>query len=149
MGVQSYLEADIKSISREKLLVLLYEKMINDLLEARRAIAAGNRIRMADRVTHSQQIIAELRSALDHSIGGEISRNLEALYDYLFVEHLNVLVDQEPGHLDNCVAVLTPLLAAWRKIPAGTAEEAARAEGQHQSAETKEPESNSLFTVSA
>lgn len=126
MGVQRYIEADIKSISREKLLVLLYEKMANDLLEARLAIARGDRIRMADRITHSQQIITELHNALDHAIGGEISRNLEALYDYLFVEHLTVLVDQDPRHIDNCLTVLTPLLAAWRKIPPGTADKAAR-----------------------
>ena len=138
MEVQRYLEADIQSISREKLLVLLYEKMASDLLEARQAITSGDRIRMADRITHSQQIIVELRNALDHSIGGEISGNLEALYDYLFVEHLAILVDQDPGHVDNCLAVLAPLLAAWREIPPGTADEQER---------TNQP--SSLFSVSA
>ena len=126
MGVQRYIEADINSISREKLLVLLYEKMANDLLEARLAIAGGDRIRMADRITHSQQIITELHNALDHAIGGEISRNLESLYDFLFVEHLAILVDQDPRHIDNCLTVLSPLLAAWRQIPPGTADNAAR-----------------------
>ena len=126
MGIQRYIEADIKSISREKLLVLLYEKMANDLLEARLAIAGGDRIRMADRITHSQQIITELHNALDHAIGGEISRNLESLYDFLFVEHLAILVDQDPRHIDNCLTVLSPLLAAWRQIPPGTADKAAR-----------------------
>ena len=124
--VQRYLETDIQSISAEKLLVLLYEKMADDLLRARGAITAGDRIGMADRVTHSQQIIAELRSALDHAVGGEISQNLESLYDYLFLEHLEVLVDRDPRHIDNCLAVMTPLLAAWRQIPAGTAEENSR-----------------------
>jgi flagellar protein FliS len=125
-GVQRYLETDIQSISREKLLVLLYEKMVADLVEAHRAIGVRDRIRMADRVTHSQQIIAELHSALDHSLGGEIAANLESLYDYLFREHLAVLVDLEPEHLENCLAVLKPLLAAWRQIPEGTADEAGR-----------------------
>ena len=116
MGVQQYLEADIQSISREKLLVLLYEKMGKDLLQARQAIADGDRITMADRISHSQQIIAELRSALDHEVGGEIADNLEALYDYLFAEHLALLVDQDPKHVDHCLVVLKPLITAWRKI---------------------------------
>ena len=149
MGVQRYLEADIQSISQEKLLVLLYEKMGMDLLEARRAIADGDRIRMADRITHSQQIVAELRSALDHAIGGEISRNLEALYDFLFVEHLAILVDQDPRHVDNCLAVLTPLLAAWREIPSGTAEEAARLLPDQPRHDDQNSDPASLFTVSA
>ena len=139
MEIQRYIEADIKSISPEKMLVLLYEKMANDLLEARLAIAAKNRIRMADRVTHSQQIITELRNALDHDIGGEISRNLEALYDFMFVEHLEILVDQDPVHIDNCLTVLSPLLDAWRQIPPGAADEC-QARDIHQS---------SLFSVSA
>jgi len=127
MGIQSYLEADIQSLSQEKLLVLLYEKMALDLLAARQAIATGDRITMNDRLAHSQKIIAELHSALDHSVGGEIPANLEALYDYLFAEHLAALVDQNPRHIDQCLAVIKPLLEAWRQIPAGTAREAARA----------------------
>ena len=120
-----------------------------DLLEARQAIAAGDRVRMADRITHSQQIIAELRTALDHAIGGEISRNLEALYDFLFVEHLAVLVDQNPGHVDNCLAVMTPLLAAWREIPPGTAEEAAKSRSGRPRKDDNTSEPAPLFTVSA
>lgn len=125
-GIKQYQETDIQSVSAEKLLVLLYEKMADDLLEARRAIQAGDRVRMADRITHSQQIIAELRGALDHSVGGEISTNLEALYDFLFLEHLGILVDQNIESVDNCLAVLTPLLTAWRSIPPGTAEDTGR-----------------------
>lgn len=139
MEIQRYIEADIKSISPEKMLVLLYEKMAKDLLEARLAIAAHNRIRMADRVTHSQQIITELRNALDHDIGGEISRNLEALYDFMFVEHLEILVDQDPKHIDNCLTVLSPLLEAWRQIPPGATDEA----------QVRDTQPSSLFSVSA
>ena len=129
--IQRYRETDIQSVSHEKLLVLLYEKMAADLLEARAAAQAGDRIRMADRLTHSQRILAELRSALDHSLGGEISRNLESLYDYLFLEHLEMLLDRDIVHVDNCLAVLTPLLSAWREIPEGTAAEAGRQVATH------------------
>ncbi len=139
MEIQRYIEADIKSLSPEKMLVLLYEKMANDLLDARMAIAANNRIRMADRITHSQQIITELHNALDHEIGGEISRNLASLYDFMFVEHLEILVDLDPRHIDNCLAVMSPLLAAWREIPPGTADE--------EQARKNQP--SSLFSVSA
>ena len=139
MEIQRYIEADIKSLSPEKMLVLLYEKMANDLLEARLAIAANNRIRMADRITHSQQIITELRHALDHDIGGEISRNLESLYDFMFVEHLEILVDQDPKHIDNCLTVLSPLLEAWRQIPPGATDEA----------QVRDTQPSSLFSVSA
>jgi len=130
LGVQRYREADINSMTKEKMIVLLYEQVVSDLEAARRAIADGDRLEMTCRVNHSQRIIAELRGALDHSIGGDISRNLESLYDYLFHEHLQVLVDQDDGHIDNCIKVLTPLLEAWRRIPAGTGDNAARRQAQ-------------------
>jgi flagellar protein FliS len=161
MGIQSYREADIHSLAPEKLLVLLYEKMVHDLLEARQAMAAGDRVTLNDRLNHSQQIIAELHSALDHSVGGEIPANLENLYEYLFAEHLAARVDQDPRHVDNCLAVIKPLLEAWRQVPPGSAREAARTRERDQLANPGDvagddppaPESSdhksTLFSVSA
>lgn len=125
-GVQAYRETNINTMTREKMIVLLYEKIISDLNETRQHLAKGDRVAATGRINHSQRIISELRGALDHSIGGDISRNLEALYDFLFREHLAMLVDQDPTHAENCVRVLTPLLEAWRAVPVGTGELAAR-----------------------
>ncbi|RLA40186.1 MAG: flagellar export chaperone FliS [Gammaproteobacteria bacterium] len=125
-GVQAYRETDINSMTREKMIVLLYEKIVSDLNEVQAAIERDDRITMTMRTNHSQRIISELRNALDHAIGGDISRNLEALYDYMFHQHLEMLVDQDPLHAKNCIRVITPLLDAWRKVPVGTGEQAAR-----------------------
>ncbi|PID81918.1 flagellar export chaperone FliS, partial [bacterium DOLZORAL124_64_63] len=100
-GVQRYKETNINSISREKMIVMLYERMQSDLLGAAKAIGADDRVEMTRLVNHSQRIVSELRGALDHTIGGEVSRNLESLYDYLFHEHLQVLVDQDEAHIRN------------------------------------------------
>ncbi len=126
LGVQRYRETDINSMSSEKMIVLLYERIATDLQAAGKAIDGGDRIEMAKQVNHAQRIISELRSALDHSIGGEISQNLDSLYDYMFHQTLEVLVDQDPKHLQNCLQVLDPLLDAWRQIPCGTGEKAAQ-----------------------
>lgn len=123
-GIQQYQQTDISSMSKEKMIVLLYEKIVTDLEFARRAIENGNRLEMTQKINHSQRIISELRAALDHSIGGDISLNLEALYDFLFHEHLEILLDQDPKRIDNCLEVLSPLLEAWRQIPIGTGDRA-------------------------
>ncbi len=157
-GVQRYRETDIKSMSKEKIIVLLYEKMQADLLCAKKAIQAGNRVEMTKNVNHSQRIVSELRGALDHSIGGEVSQNLESLYDFMFHEHLNVLVDQEEVHLTNCLKVLAPLLEAWRQIPPGTGEQSLKPSGPEPATETLRPgepqqssvgEKSNLLSVSA
>ncbi len=131
-GVQRYQETNINSISREKMIVMLYERMQSDLLGAAKAIRESNRVEMTRLVNHSQRIVSELRGALDHSVGGDVSRNLESLYDFMFHEHLQVLVDQNEAHVENCLRVIQPLLEAWRQIPAGTGDRAAadRATGE-------------------
>ena len=125
-GVQRYRETDINSMSKEKMIVLLYEKMQSDLLLAQRALRNEDRVEMTKKINHSQRIVSELRGALDHSIGGEVSQNLDNLYDFMFHQHLEVLVDLNEVHIVNCLRVIEPLVEAWRQIPPGTAENAAR-----------------------
>ena len=126
-GVRRYRETDLGTMTREKMVVLLYEKMISDLEEAKRALKDGQRAHFIQRVNHSQRIVAELRGALDQRVGGDIARNLEAIYDFLFREHLSLLIDREPARAQTCIDILRPLLEAWRQIPNGTADAAARA----------------------
>jgi flagellar protein FliS len=125
-SIRRYQEADVGSMSKEKMIILLYEKMITCYEQAERALQNQDRIAMSERVTLAQRIVTELRNALDHAVGGEVARNLESLYDFVFHQNLEVLVDLDPEHLRNCVRVLAPLLEAWRQIPPGTAERAAR-----------------------
>lgn len=125
-GVRRYRETDLGTMTREKMVVLLYEKMIGDLEEAMRALERGERPLFTQKVNHSQRIVAELRGALDHAAGGDIARNLEAIYDFLFREHLSLLVDRDPRRARSCIDVLKPLLEAWRQIPNGTGDALAR-----------------------
>lgn len=125
-GVQRYRETDINSMSKEKMIVLLYEKMQSDLICAQKALRDDDRVEMTKKINHSQRIVSELRSALDHSIGGEVAQNLDNLYDFMFHQHLEVLVDLNEVHIVNCLRVIEPLVQAWRQIPNGTAEKALR-----------------------
>lgn len=119
-GLQRYKETDLGSMSPEKIIVMLYEKVVSDLRLAGRAIAAGDRIEMSSKVNHSLRIVTELRTALNHDQGGEIATNLEAIYDFLFHEHLQLLVDQDSAHVENCIKVIEPLLSAWRQVSSTT-----------------------------
>ncbi len=125
-GLQQYKQADISSMPKEKLVVLLYERLITDLRDSMDDAQKGDRLSMTRNLNHATRIISELRMALDHDIGGEIARNLDSLYNYAFTECLEQLVDQDPAHARHAIEILTPLLESWRQIPVGTAERAAR-----------------------
>jgi flagellar secretion chaperone FliS len=121
-GIRAYRETDIGSMSKEKMIVLLCEKMLEHFDAAGVAAEARDRREMTRRLNLAQRIVVELRNALNHEVGGEIARNLTSLYDFVFLEILSMLVDQDPLHVRNSRRVLEPLLASWRQIPPGTGE---------------------------
>jgi flagellar protein FliS len=87
-SIRRYQEADVNSMGKEKMIILLYEKMITCFQQAEKALERDDRVAMASRVNLAQRIVTELRNALDHEIGGEIAANLESIYDYIFHENL-------------------------------------------------------------
>jgi len=118
-SIQAYRETDLQTMGKEKLIVLLYQKMLEHFAAA--AAAAGHdRPEMSRRLGLAQRIVTELRGALDHAIGGEIADNLAAIYEFAFQEILQMQVDRDTAHAINCQRVLEPLLEAWRSIPPGT-----------------------------
>ena len=125
-GALRYREANLGSMSPEKMVVLLYERILRDLEEGANALAAGDRRVFNDAVVHAQNIVTELRNALDHTVGGGVAANLDALYDFVFQELLAALADQQIRHLTVCRDVLAPLLEAWRQVPAGAGDEEVR-----------------------
>jgi len=129
-GVQAYRQTDLQTMGKEKLIVLLYQKVLEHLAVAADS-AAANRAEMARRLGLAQRIVTELRGALDHAIGGEVADNLASLYDFVFKEILQMQVDQDPAHVDNCQQVLVPLLEAWSTIPPGTGDRELQSRQQH------------------
>lgn len=138
-GIRAYRETAITSMGEEKMVVLLYEKMLEHFGAAEEAAVARRRAEMTQRLSQAQRIVIELRNALDHAVGGDIARNLTALYDFVFQEILAMILDQEPQHAQSCRRVLEPLLIAWRQIPPGTAERMRRPQAAPAGAEPATP----------
>ncbi len=118
-GIDTYRQTDMQTMGKEKIIVLLYEKMLEHF-DAAAAASSLDRMEMSRRLGLAQRIVTELQGALDHSIGGDIAANLDALYNYLFREILAMQLDRDPDHASQCRRVIEPLLSAWSSIPPGT-----------------------------
>jgi flagellar protein FliS len=134
-GIRAYRETAVTSMGEEKMVVLLYEKMLEHFHAAEDAARAKQRPEMTRRLGLAQRIVVELRNALDHDIGGDIALNLNSLYDYVFREILSMIVDHEPRHAVDCRRVLEPLLESWRQIPPGTADRMRRSQASQAGAD--------------
>lgn len=147
-GLQQYKHDDISSMPREKIVVLLYERLIEDLQDSISAVDTGDRVGMTKALNHASRIVSELRMALDHEVGGEIARNLDSLYSFVFSAILEQIVDRNPAHARDSIQVLIPLLESWRQIPAGTADRAQAGEPGMEPAGTTQKETASPPTPS-
>lgn len=112
-----YLQDSINTASPGTLLLMLYERLIRDLLQGEEAIRAGDREKASEMLIHAQEIILELRTTLDvESWAG--APGLASLYGFVLTELIGANVSQDADKVVSCRALLEPLRDAWREAAA-------------------------------
>ena len=106
-----YAGAGAEAPSSERLVVLLYERLLKDLDDAGAALADGRSPH--EPLTHAQEIVDALDTALDvDSWPG--AANLSALYAHLLVELVAANLERDARRVAACREVVAPLAEAWR-----------------------------------
>lgn len=95
-------------------------KMMDGALD-RIAAARGHMQRQeagpkGEHIGRAVQLIEGLRTCLDHEQGGEISGNLEALYDYMTRRLTEANLTNEARMLDEVTDLLGDIRSAWRQL---------------------------------
>lgn len=109
----NYFENEILSADPMTLVVLMYRGALDSLASARRHLAAGDIRSRSRSITKATEIIAELVRSLDHEKGGELSRNLERVYDYVLSCLSEANIKQIDGPLAQAEKVMTTLMEGW------------------------------------
>jgi flagellar biosynthetic protein FliS len=79
----AYRENDIRGATAIRLVVLLYDQLIQDLIQAVRAIEV-NEIELRTRMlNHAILVIAHLQSPLNFAKGGKVAKDLDHFYNVL------------------------------------------------------------------
>jgi flagellar secretion chaperone FliS len=115
-GIQQYKKTVATCTGPEKLIVLIYDHLVMSLNEACSAINDNDIVKRNECINKAQSIITELRNNLDHEIGKEIAKNLDALYDFMFKENLEALIDNDISHIQASLTTISPIHNAWKKI---------------------------------
>jgi flagellar protein FliS len=103
----------VLTASAERLLVMLYDRLVLDLRRAEVAIGARDAYEAHERLTNAQGIISELRSSLDLEIWPD-GAGLLALYDYLLRLLVDANVHKDATKVAEARSLVTPLQEAWR-----------------------------------
>jgi flagellar protein FliS len=123
---ERYLSDSIATASPGKLLVMLYDRLVLDLVQAEEHLGKGDRTAAGSCLLHAQEIILELRTTLDTSVwsGGP---GLANLYGFLLTELISANVKADVEKIVSCRGLIEPLRDAWREAAAQVAAEAVSA----------------------
>ncbi|WP_406833079.1 flagellar export chaperone FliS [Pedococcus sp. KACC 23699] len=102
----------VTTASPNRLVVMLYDRLLKDLNSASTAIGGGN-IEAAHRaLVHAQEIVAELSGSLDLSLWPE-GAQLKALYGYLTERLVRANMTKDAAFVAQCLEVVDPLRDAF------------------------------------
>ena len=109
-----YLGDSVATASPQRILVMLYDRLVLDLERAEIALDTGDRTEAAAQIQHAQDIVFELRESLriDAWEGGP---RLAALYNWLISELVQANVKLDTNRISACRQVVEPLRDAWRQ----------------------------------
>jgi flagellar protein FliS len=109
-----YLGDSVSTASPQRLVVMLYDGLVQDLQLAQQGIARGDVVLVHTRLVRAQAIVTELQSSLNLN-AWEGAAALDKLYTYVLelLVDANVRKDAEP--VAQALAVVEPLQDAWRQ----------------------------------
>jgi flagellar protein FliS len=111
------IETQISTASPHALTMILFDRLIGAVRQARLAIDAGQVEDKGRHIGMAVRIIDEgLRSSLNMQDGGEIALNLRDLYDYAQIRLLKANLHHDGAALDEVIDLITPVRDAWSAI---------------------------------
>ncbi len=118
----AYRETEVRTASRGKQIVMLYDEAIKQLSYALSYLSGNNSIEVpsiepfSKHILKTQEIISELMTALDMDAGGDIAKNLMSLYLYFNQELLSVVLNHDRRKIMFVQNMMTQLRDAWAEI---------------------------------
>ncbi|MDR0444400.1 MAG: flagellar export chaperone FliS [Treponema sp.] len=130
----SYKETKIKTASQGQLIVMLYDEAVKQLNNALELVELNNsgkkepgRIELISKaVMKAEEIITELMVSIDFEQGGEIAKNLFALYTWFNRELVEANITHDTQRLTTVRDMITEMRSSWNEIVSKSAAEANR-----------------------
>jgi flagellar protein FliS len=111
--LQVYKQNQIATADPGKILLMLYDGVIDALKRAIQYLAAGNMAEKGICILQAHDIITQFVVSLDYNAGGELAQNLEALYRYMLDQILRANVKNDPAPLEEVISLLATLKDGW------------------------------------
>lgn len=110
---QAYKSAAVNTVDQRKLIVMLYDGAIKFLTVATDKMTKGDNYEAHRNLIRGKSIIAELLASLNLEAGGEIARNLQRLYTYMFNELIEANLGGDVERVGQVIGLLKELRVGW------------------------------------
>ena len=107
-GAEQYQKNAHNVASNEQLVLLIFEKAITLMWEAREKLNEGKKVETVDTLHLVRRLFMELQASLDEE-GGEVSGSLNQLYIYILKEVSTAGFQGDLQALENAIAVAEQL----------------------------------------
>ena len=114
-GQNQYRKAQVATVDRGRLIVLLYEGAISFLTKAQACLQEGDIPGASNFINRAQDIIDELNASLNMEQGGDIASNLRRLYLFMGDQLVKAKIKADTEPIKDVVRMLTTLNEAWRE----------------------------------
>ena len=109
---------EIESASPHRLIQLLMEGALIRIARARGSMERGQVAEKGQQISAAIDIISGLQASLNREVGGGLSSNFDALYDYMMRRLLQSNLTDEPAGLDEVSDLMREIKSAWDVIGA-------------------------------
>jgi len=114
---QVRVESSVFDVDAHRLVAMLLDGAVEKLVAARLHMANGNVAEKGRCIGGGSAIILSLRDSLDMNQGGDIARNLDALYTYMSERLVDANIANDLSRLDEVINLLKPIRDGWNEIP--------------------------------
>jgi len=115
----TYQRNAVMTASPEKLVKMLYDGALKNLEQARVGLQDDQTARsqeVGNALSKAMGIIGELRASLDHAAGGDIARDLDALYEFALDQLSKANIERTVDGVAATVEVMRTLKEGWDGI---------------------------------
>ena len=118
---QQYQRAQVGTVDRGRLLVLMFEGAQKFLGLAEQGLETNDMVMFGTYLARAQAVVAELMHTLDHEKGGEVAANLEQLYRFMLDHLVEANLQKDTARLRRVHAMLGTIAGAYRDVLQGGA----------------------------
>ncbi|MBV1891816.1 MAG: flagellar export chaperone FliS [Gammaproteobacteria bacterium] len=110
-------QSAVNDASPHMLIAMLFRGALDNIAVARGAVERGEAALKGEKIGRAIDIVDNLRSSLDMSVGGEVAQNLKDLYDYMEGRLLTANMEDSTQALEEVANLLAEISQGWNAMP--------------------------------